>query len=77
MNCRYSDKLVLSIGLCLLELFVALGISKAFDRVWHAGLFQKLNFYGIAGLEVQKRLHKAVYFKISTKSEHLHDLLHF
>ena len=41
---------MLSIGLGLLELFVALGISKAFDRVWHAGLLQKLNSYGIAGL---------------------------
>ena len=39
---------MLSIGLGLLELFVALGISKAFDKVWHAGLLQKLNSYGIA-----------------------------
>ena len=29
---------------------VALDISKAFDRVWHAGLLQKLNSYEIAGL---------------------------
>ena len=28
---------------------VALNISKAFDRVWHAGLFQKLKSYGISG----------------------------
>ena len=41
---------MLSIGLGLLELFVALDISKAFDRVWHAGLLQKLNSCGIAGL---------------------------
>ena len=41
---------MLSIGLGLLELFVALGISKVFDRVWHVGLPQKLNSYGIAGL---------------------------
>ena len=41
---------MLSIGLGLLELLVALGISKAFDRVWHAGLLQKLNSYGISGL---------------------------
>ena len=34
---------MLSIGLGLLELFVALDISKAFDRVWHAGLLQNLN----------------------------------
>ena len=28
---------------------VALDISKTFDRVWHAGLFQKLDCYGISG----------------------------
>ena len=28
---------------------VALDISEAFDRVWHAGLLQKLKFYGISG----------------------------
>ena len=28
---------------------VALDISKTFDRVWHAGLLQKLKFYGISG----------------------------
>ena len=41
---------MLSIGLGLLELLVALGISKAFDRVWHAGLLQKLNSYEIEDL---------------------------
>ena len=28
---------------------VALDISKGFDRVWHAGLFHKLQSYGISG----------------------------
>ena len=28
---------------------VALDISKASDRVWHAGLLHKLKFYGISG----------------------------
>ena len=28
---------------------VVLDISKAFDRIWHAGLLQKLNSYGILG----------------------------
>ena len=28
---------------------VALDISKTFDRVWHAGLLQKLKCYGISG----------------------------
>ena len=28
---------------------VALDISKAFDRVWHAGLVHKLKSYGISG----------------------------
>ena len=27
---------------------VALDMSKAFDRVWHAGLFNKLRSYGIS-----------------------------
>ena len=42
----------LLIGLGILELYVALDISKAFDRVWHADLLQKLNCYIIPGLNV-------------------------
>ena len=28
---------------------VALDMSKAFERVWHAGLFHKVKSYGISG----------------------------
>ena len=31
---------------------VALDISKAFDRVWHAGLHHKLKSYGISGQDL-------------------------
>ena len=38
------------IDLGLLKLFVAFGISKAFDKILYAGLPQKLNSYGVTGL---------------------------
>ena len=41
---------MLSIVLRLLELFVALSMSKAFDRVWRVALLHKLNSHGIAGM---------------------------
>ena len=41
---------MLSIGLELLELFVAFGIYQTFNRNSHAGLLQKFHFYGIAVL---------------------------
>ena len=41
---------MLLIGMCLLELFVAFDLSKAFGRIWHAGLLQKLHSYGITSL---------------------------
>ena len=42
----------LLISLGILELYLALDISKVFDRFWHANLLQKLNSYGISGLNV-------------------------
>ena len=40
------------IGLGLLELFIAFSISKVFDRIWHAGLLQKLHSHRVAGLSL-------------------------
>ena len=33
----------------ILKLIVALSISMAFERVWHAGLLHKLKSYGLSG----------------------------
>ena len=35
-------------GLWLLEQWHLIDISKAFDRVWHGGILQKLKSYGIS-----------------------------
>ena len=43
---------MLVIGLGLLKLIVAFDISKAFDRILHAGLLQKLHSHGVAGLSL-------------------------
>ena len=44
-----SDKIGRAYYSCGATRAVALDISKTFDRVWHAGLLQKLKFYGISG----------------------------
>ena len=41
--------LLTGMGLPLSTCAVALDMSKAFDRVWHAGFLHKLKSYGISG----------------------------
>ena len=43
-----SDRIVMAFNRSGATRVVALDISKAFDRVWHAGLFYKLRSYGIS-----------------------------
>ena len=44
-----SDRIARAFNRCGATRAVALDISKAFDRVWHAGLLHKLKSYGISG----------------------------
>ena len=44
-----SDRIARAFNSPGTTLVVALDISKAFYRVWHAGLFQKLRYYRILG----------------------------
>ena len=44
-----SDRMARALSRCGTTRAVALDISKAFDRVWHAGLLHKLKSYGISG----------------------------
>ena len=44
-----SDKITRAFNRSGANRAVALDISKAFDRVWHAGLLHKLKSYGISG----------------------------
>ena len=44
-----SDRITRSFNMSGATLAVALDISKAFDRVWHAGLPHKLKSYQISG----------------------------
>ena len=49
INCRSSDRITRVFNRSGATQAVALDISKAFKRVWHAGRLNKLNFDGISG----------------------------
>ena len=44
-----SDKIARAFSMSRATRAIALDISMAFDRVWHAGLLHKLESYGISG----------------------------
>ena len=44
-----SDRIARAFNSFMATQAVALDISKAFDRVWYAGLLHKLKFYGVSG----------------------------
>ena len=44
-----SDRIARAFNKCGATRAVALDMSKAFDRVWHAGLHHQLRSYGISG----------------------------
>ena len=44
-----SDRITRAFNRFVATRAVALNISKAFDKVWHAGLFYDLKSYGISG----------------------------
>ena len=44
-----SDRIARAFNRSLATRAVAFDISKAFDRVWHAGLLHRLRSYGISG----------------------------
>ena len=51
INCRssVSGRIARAFNRSEVTPAVALDISKAFDRVWHAGLLHKIKSYGISG----------------------------
>ena len=44
-----SDRIARALNRSEATRSVALDLSKAFDRVWHAGFLHKLKSYGISG----------------------------